>query len=239
MWSPTLNLSHSIAGVSFGLIHWTSDYDDEEGRSLKWPANRSRQSKFIPAVPNQEFCSSAKPSWWCLLTRDVGSMQICLSWILKTRKFAFPRPQFAYTQAKRWVITPSTVESVSQPYLTRGPGGNAWKLFGSEDLSQGVYRETRSPPEQNQDCSWKVPQLLISILNQSWGLLLASLNRQSYLGNWQLPGATPPLPAQVKDWHMAPPTVAAGAIWPERMARVSRSFAAWLHSSQEEGRQSQ
>lgn len=91
---------------------------------VQQPAHGSWQTKLIPAVSNQQLCSSAKPSGGALWPGNLGTN------LDAQTNFAGSRAQFAHAQAKNWITAPPTTESIFQPYLTRKAKDNSWKLCG-------------------------------------------------------------------------------------------------------------
>lgn len=73
--------------------HWDADYNGERERACdNQHMNVSRPNSYLQGPtsnPNQWFCSSVESNWVCILTRELGGVQICLIQILK-KKFCWP-----------------------------------------------------------------------------------------------------------------------------------------------------
>lgn len=137
LWEPLI-WSHTkgIAVVSVDLNHWESDWDRRQMTCNNQHAVLGKRSSYLqcPRVnPNQQLCSSMKPSRRLILTRKLSRLQIYL--ILWALQPVFPCPSKELSHSSTYCLVSSGSIGLEELWKTPGRSVAQWHL------SQEVNRQ--------------------------------------------------------------------------------------------------
>lgn len=174
-YSPRLILLPKDCRGSSGLNPWEPDCDREVGGSLQQQEHQMHTNlllHYLVSIPDQWLCSSTKPNWGHVLTRELSGIQICLILLALEPSLPCPgkEPNHSPIHGGECLPAPSDLEAV---WISRAP---AKRWTGRADHPQN----RASTGHGGFPCYEQAGGLTHS---QSWGWLLVPCNQTPCLGN--------------------------------------------------------